>query len=262
MMRSLLTAATGMESQQLNIDTIANNLANVNTTAFKRSRANFHDLLYQTLKAPGQSSTVSTIVPEGIQIGAGVKLSSVGKLFSQGGARITERNLDLQIEGNGFFRIQRDDGNTLYSRDGHFVPDREGRLVTTDGFALVPNITIPENFEPGSFNVGIDGTVSVKVNNKSQDLGQILIANFNNPSGLSSIGRNFYLSTEASGDPIVGIPQQNGLGSISQGQLENSNVNIVEEMVNMITGQRAYELNAKVIQTADSILQITNNVIS
>jgi flagellar basal-body rod protein FlgG len=258
MMRSLMTAATGMEAQQVNIDTIANNLANVNTTAFKRSRANFHDLLYQTVRAPGQSSTTGVVVPSGIQIGAGSKLASVDKLFKEGSAIVTERNLDLAVEGDGFFRIQKDDGSIAYTRDGHFDKDNQGRLVTADGFPMVPEITIPQGAT--DFHVGMDGVVSVKVNGESQEVGQIQLANFINPAGLASSGRNLYSSTRASGEPIVGPANQNGVGRIAQNQLEASNVNIVEEMVNMITGQRAYETNSKVVTTGDQMLQATNQI--
>ncbi len=258
MMRSLMTAATGMEAQQTNIDTIANNLANVNTTAFKRSRANFHDLLYQTVRAPGQSSTTGVVVPSGIQIGAGSRLASVDKLFKEGSAIVTERNLDLAIEGDGFFRIQKDDGSIAYTRDGHFDKDNQGRLVTADGFPMVPEITIPQGAT--DFHVGMDGVVSVKVNGESQEVGQIQLANFINPAGLASSGRNLYSSTRASGEPIVGAANQNGVGRIAQNQLEASNVNIVEEMVNMITGQRAYEINSKVVTTGDQMLQATNQI--
>jgi flagellar basal-body rod protein FlgG len=259
MMRSLMTAATGMEAQQVNIDTIANNLANVNTTAFKRSRANFHDLLYQTLRAPGQSSTTGVVVPSGIQVGAGARLSSVDKLFSkEGSAIVTERNLDLAVQGDGFFRIQKDDGSVAYTRDGHFDKDNQGRLVTADGFPMVPEITIPQGAT--DFHVGLDGVVSVKVNGESQDVGQIQLATFINPAGLSSVGRNLYSATRASGEPVVGAANQNGVGSIAQNQLEASNVNIVEEMVNMITGQRAYEINSKVVTTGDQMLQATNQI--
>ncbi len=258
MMRSLLTAATGMESQQTNIDTIANNLANVNTNAFKRSRANFHDLLYQTVRAAGQSATTGTVVPSGIQIGAGSRLASVDKLFTEGGIKVTERNLDFMIEGQGFFRIQKDDGTIGYTRDGHLDKDNTGRLVTSDGFPLVPEITIPQNAT--DLNVGMDGIVTVKVDGETQELGQVQVATFINPAGLQSAGRNLYSPTRASGEPVVGNPNQGGVGRIAQYQLENSNVNIVEEMVNMITGQRAYEINSKVISTSDQMLQTTNNV--
>jgi len=260
MMRSLLTAATGMDAQQITIDTIANNLANVNTTAFKGSRANFHDLLYQTLKAPGQSATTGTVVPGGIQIGAGTRVSSVEKIFSEGGTRITDRPFDLQIEGEGFFRIQRDDGSMAYTRAGNFQLDAGGRLVSSSGFPLVPEIVVPQGVTHDKINVGLDGVVSIRVGEKSEVIGQLDLANFINPAGLDSIGHNLYGATEASGDPIIGRAFQDGFGRIAQGQLENSNVNIVEEMVNMITGQRAYEINSKVIQTGDQMLQQTNNI--
>ena len=258
MMRSLLTAATGMEAQQLNIDTISNNLANVNTTAFKRSRANFHDLLYQTLRAPGQSSTTGAVVPGGIQIGTGTKLSSVDKMFTEGAIQVTGNELDFMIEGDGFFRIQRDDGQIAYTRNGHFTKDNGGRIVTSDGFPLVPEIIVP----PGAQNlhVGYDGTVTVKIAGETQELGQILLADFINPTGLVSLGGNNYAPSRASGEPVVGPPNQNGIGRLGQSQLESSNVNIVEEMVNMITGQRAYEVNSKVIQTGDQMLQTTTNI--
>lgn len=258
MLRSLFTAATGMEAQQVNIDTIANNLANANTTSFKRSRASFHDLLYQTLRAPGQSSTAGTVVPGGIQIGSGARLASVDKLFTEGSIKITDRNLDLMIEGDGFFRVQKNDGSIGYTRDGHFTKDNTGRLVTSDGFPVVPEIIVPS--ESQDLNVGMDGVVTVKVGNETQEIGQVLLANFVNPVGLKSEGRNIYAPTEASGDPIVSSANQNGIGRIAQGQLESSNVNIVEEMVNMIAGQRAYEINSKVIQTGDQLLQTTNNI--
>ena len=258
MMRSLMTAATGMEAQQVNIDTIANNLANVNTTAFKRSRANFHDLLYQTLRAPGQSSTTGVVVPSGIQIGAGARLASVDKLFSAGSAIVTERNLDLAVEGDGFFRIQKDDGSIGYTRDGHFDKDNTGRLVTADGFPVVPEIVIPQGAT--DFHVGLDGVVTVKVNSETQEVGQIQLASFINPAGLASLGRNLFGATRASGEPVVGPANQNGVGRIAQNQLEASNVNIVEEMVNMITGQRAYEINSKVVTTGDQMLQSTNQI--
>jgi flagellar basal-body rod protein FlgG len=247
-----------MEAQQTNIDTIANNLANVNTTAFKRSRANFHDLLYQTLKAPGQSSTTGTVVPSGIQIGAGTKLSSVDKMFTEGPIKVTGNDFDFMIEGDGFFRIQRDDGSIVYSRDGHFSKDNGGRLVSADGFPVVPEIVVPQGAQ--NFNVGSDGVVTVKIAGETQEIGQILVADFINPAGLVSLGGNYYEPSRASGEPLVGVPSQNGLGRIGQAQLEGSNVNIVEEMVNMITGQRAYEVNSKVIQTGDQMLQTTTNI--
>jgi len=260
MMRALLTAATGMEAQQLTVDTIANNLANVNTTAFKRSRANFHDLLYQTVKAPGQSTTVGTVVPSGIQIGGGSEVSSVEKMFKEGGIIQTGKETDLMIQGEGFFRVQRDDGRVAYTRDGSFKWDSGGRLVTADGFPIVPEIAIPPGVAHNKFNVGLDGSVTVRVGEEVQEIGQIQLSNFINPAGLDSLGRNLYGATIASGEPVVGAANQDGIGSIAQRQLEASNVNVIEEMVNMITGQRAYELNSKVIQTGDQMLQQTNNI--
>jgi flagellar basal-body rod protein FlgG len=253
-----MTAATGMEAQQAHIDTIANNLANANTTAFKRSRASFQDLLYQTLRAPGQSATTGTVVPSGIQIGAGAKLSSVDKMFTRGPTQITGNDFDFMIEGDGFFRIQKDDGSIAYTRDGHLSKDNGGRLVTADGFPVIPEIIVPSGAQ--DFHVGFDGTVTVKIAGESQELGQIGVSDFINPTGLAAVGGNYYVPSRSSGEPIDGIANQNGLGRIAQRQLEGSNVDIVEEMVNMITGQRAYEINSKVIQTGDQMLQTTTNI--
>ncbi|MFW7377896.1 MAG: flagellar basal-body rod protein FlgG [Oligoflexus sp.] len=260
MMRSLYTAATGMEAQQITIDTISNNLANVNTTAFKRSRANFHDLLYQTLRAPGQTSSTGTMAPSGIQIGAGSRVSSVEKMFNEGAIRITNKTTDLMIEGEGFFRVQKDDGTIAFTRDGSFKIDNQGRLVTTEGFPLVPEVVVPERITHDKIHVTVDGTISARVGSEAEVLGQIQLANFVNPTGLDSLGRNLYGATPASGEPIVSTPNTQGFGRIGQGELEGSNVNIVEEMVNMISGQRAYEINSKVIQTGDQMLQQTNNI--
>lgn len=255
MMRLLYTAATGMEAMQQNIDVTSNNLANLNTNAFKKSRANFHDLIYQTLKAPGQNTTTGTVVPSGIQVGAGTRLSSVDKMFTTGAVKLTGNETDFMVEGQGFFRVQLEDGTTAYTRDGNFKWDNSGRLVTADGFPLVDEITRPQ----GATNlvVGMDGVVTVNVGSEKQDIGQIQLANFINPMGLASKGRNLYTATEASGEPVVGIANQNGMGAVYHTQLEAANVNIVEEMVNMISGQRAYEMNSKVIQTGDQMLQAT-----
>ena len=194
----------------------------------------------------------------GIQIGTGTKLSSVEKMFTEGAVHLTENKFDFMIEGDGFFRVQKDNGDTVYTRSGNFSKDNNGRLVSSDGFPLLPEITVPSDAK--DFHVGFDGTVTVKVNGETQEIGQILIADFVNPAGLVSVGGNNYSPSRASGDPITGTPNQNGFGKIAQGQLESSNVNIVEEMVNMITGQRAYEINSKVIQTGDQILQATTNI--
>lgn len=258
MIRSLLTAATGMEAQQLNIDTIANNLANVNTTGFKRSQANFHDLLYQTLRAPGQSATTGTVVPSGIQIGTGTKLSSVDKMFTEGAIQVTGNEFDFMVEGDGFFRVQRDDGSIAYTRAGHFSKDNNGRLVSADGYPLIPEIIVPQGSH--AFHVGYDGTVTVKIGEETKEIGQVLLADFVNPTGLVSLGGNYFEPSRSSGEPVVGIPNQNGMGRLGQAQLESSNVNIVEEMVSMITGQRAYEINSKMIQTGDQMLQTATNI--
>lgn len=260
MLRSLHTAATGMEAQKNTIDTIANNLANVNTTGFKRSRANFHDLLYQTIRAAGHNTTSGNVVPSGIQIGSGSKLSNIEKLFSQGSINITENPLDLMVEGEGFFRVMNDKGEINYTRDGSFRIDATGRVVTGQGFPLVPEIVIPENITKDRIHFNSDGVVSVRVGGNSEQIGQIQLANFVNPTGLDSLGKNLYGTTVASGEPVLSTPNTQGFGAIGQMHLESSNVNIVEEMVNMISGQRAYEINSKVIQTGDQMLQQTNNI--
>jgi flagellar basal-body rod protein FlgG len=257
-MRLLLTAATGMESQQQHVDVISNNLANLNTTAFKKSRANFHDLLYQTIRAPGQNTTTGTVVPSGIQIGSGSRLASVDKDFLTGSIKMTGNDTDFMVEGQGFFRVQMDDGSTAFTRDGNFKWDNAGRLVSADGFPLVDEIVRPQGAT--DLVVGLDGSVTVNVGGEKQEIGQIQLSNFINPAGLLSKGRNMYVATEASGEAITGIANQNGMGAIYHKQLEASNVNIVEEMVNMITGQRAYEMNSKVIQTGDQMLQSTVSI--
>lgn len=260
MLRSLQTAATGMEAQQQIIDTLSNNMANVNTTAFKKSRAQFNDLLYQNARAPGLSSQAGTIVPSGIQVGNGVRLVAVDKVFQEGAIKITGNDLDLMIKGRGFFRVQMPDGNVAYTRDGTFKRAPDGRVVTTDGLPLVPEITVPPNTL--ALKVGWDGTTTAQVQGEQEPraLGQIQIATFINPAGLNSRGGNLYTVSPASGEPIVGVPGENGTGQIGQGELEASNVNIVDEMVQMIVGQRAYELNSKVIKTGDEMLATTNQM--
>jgi flagellar basal-body rod protein FlgG len=260
MLRSLQTAATGMDAQQQLIDTLSNNMANVNTTAFKKSRANFNDLLYQNLRAPGLASQQGTIVPSGIQVGNGVRLVSVDKSFQEGAIKVTNNDLDLMVKGRGFFRIQMPDGNIAYTRDGTFKRSVDGRVVTSEGLPLVPEITVPPNTL--SLRIGVDGTASATVQGEAEPraLGQIQIASFINPAGLNSMGRNLYTVSPASGEPIVTVPGENGTGLIGQGELESSNVNIVDEMVQMIVGQRAYELNSKVIKTGDEMLATTNQM--
>ncbi len=260
MIRSLWTAASGMQAQTTNIDVIANNLSNVNTAGFKRSRAEFQDLLYETLRAPGLSSAGGGQVPTGIQIGHGTRTSATQKLFSQGEFHNTENQLDMAIEGNGFFQVIQPNGDIAYSRAGDFKIDSEGRIVTPDGFLMEPEITVP--IDAVSISIGLDGTVSVLQagQNEMTDVGNIQLARFVNPAGLESLGRNLYGSTDASGDAVTGTPGEDGYGTIAQGYLELSNVSVVDEMVNMITAQRAYEINGKAIQAADDMLQTANNL--
>ena len=260
MIRSLWTSATGMQAQELNIDVISNNLANVNTTGFKKSRAEFQDLLYESLRPAGAASSADTTIPTGVQLGHGARPSAVEKMFSQGDFQNTESELDWAIEGDGFFQIELPNGDTSYSRCGEFKLDADGRIVNADGFLLVPQFTVPN--DTVSITVGMDGTVSVIQADDPvpREIGTIQLARFVNPAGLRSLGKNLFAPTVGSGDEIVGTPGQDGFGTIAQGFLERSNVSVVDEMVNMITAQRAYETNSKVIQTADDMLQMANNL--
>ena len=260
MIRALWTAATGMSCQQLNIDVISNNLANVNTSGFKRSRADFQDLLYQNLRLVGSASASGSEVPTGIQIGQGVRPVAVQKIFLQGDYMQTQGELDLAIEGDGFFQIMQPNGEVAYTRTGAFKLDSEGKIVNSDGYPLEPELTIPT--DAITVSVGADGTVSVLQPGETDvsEVGTIELATFVNPAGLKSIGKNFYMPTSSSGDVTTGTAGEDGMGTIAQGYLEMSNVNVVEEMVNMITAQRAYEINSKAIQTADDMLQIANNL--
>ena len=260
MIRSLWTSATGMQSQALNLDVISNNLANVNTSGFKKSRAEFQDLLYETLLPAGTSSSQDTEIPAGIQLGHGTRPSTVLKIFSQGNMENTQNELDLAIEGDGFFQITLPSGETAYTRDGAFKLDSDGRIVNSDGFALEPEISIPS--DALSISVGLDGTVSVLQAGEStpSEIGTIELARFVNPAGLISMGKNLFITSEASGDEMTGTAGENGLGTLAQGFLEMSNVSVVDEMVNMITAQRSYESNSKAIQAADEMLQLANNV--
>jgi flagellar basal-body rod protein FlgG len=258
MIRALFTAASGMQAQQTNVDVIANNIANVNTSGFKRSRPDFQDLMYQTPVAPGTASTQNTQVPTGIQIGLGVKLVAVQKLFTQGDFQSTGNSLDMVIEGDGFFQVTKPDGTINYTRAGSFKLDKNGQIVTSDGYALEPAITIPANTT--SITVGNDGTVSVLQagNTTPVTVGNITIANFINPGGLMALGKNLFVNTDASGDATTGTPGLEGRGTINQGFLEMSNVNIVEELANLIIAQRAFEMNTKAVTTADQMLQNIN----
>lgn len=260
MIKSLTTAATGMQAQQTNMDVIANNLANVSTTGFKKSRAEFEDLMYQTVKEPGAASGLNAVSPTGVQIGLGVRTSSIQKDFDMGAGKITKNALDVQIEGPGFFPVQLPDGQIGYTRDGSFKKDPSGRITDRNGNALQPEIVIPGN--AAGVEISPSGQVSVLVGNSAvpQSIGQIEVVNFVNPAGLKSLGKNIFMPSGASGLPQQGQPGTNGLGQLAQGQLEASNVNIVDEMVNMITAQRAYETNSKVIQASDQMLQHLNQL--
>lgn len=259
MMRSLWTAASGMVGQQFNIDTIANNLANVNTTGFKKSRVDFQDLLYQTIRFPGSPVTLGAQIPTGIQVGHGVRTVATTRLFTQGTFRQTENPLDMVIEGDGFFQVLLPDGQIAYTRDGAFKLDSNGQIVNSDGFQLEPDIFIPE--DAIDVTIGADGTVTAtRPDGSTEFIGQIELARFINPAGLRSWGRNLMLESAASGPPIVGTPGLDGFGSLTQGFLEMSNVQVVEEMVDMITSQRAYEVSSKAIQASDEMLQIANNL--
>jgi flagellar basal-body rod protein FlgG len=260
MMRSLFTGATGMEAQKLNIDVIANNLANVNTAGFKRSRADFQDLLYQDVVEPGAASAEGLQVPSGIQVGLGVRAVAVQKIFSQGEFARTGNPMDLVIEGDGFFQVPKPDGEMAYTRSGAFKLDSEGRIVTSDGYPIEPAVTIPANAT--SVTVGTDGKVTVTQAGSSvpSEVGRLNLARFSNPAGLKAIGRNLFTATDSSGEAITSNPGVDGMGTVSQGFIEMSNVNVVEEMVNMIVSQRAYEINSKTVQASDEMLQVINNL--
>ena len=260
MIRSLWSAASGMRAQQMNIDNISNNLANVNTAGYKKSRVNFQDLMYETIKAAGTPNSQGSIAPNGIQIGNGARTASIQRLFTQGNFQQTDSPLDLLIEGDGFFQIALPDGSTAYTRDGSFMRDGDGRMVTADGFPLYPEIIIPA--EATKIIINNDGTVSVKLSgqNEPEEIATLELARFSNTAGLSSAGRNLFKTTIASGAPIIGNPAIEGFGTISQGQVEMSNVQVVEEMVNMITAQRAYEINSKTIQASDDMLRTVSTI--
>lgn len=261
MIRSMFTAATGMIAQQMNIDAIAHNLANVNTTGFKKSRVNFQDLLYETIKPAGSETQAGTTIPEGIQVGHGVRPSAIAKVFTSGAAIQTGNSLDMMIEGDGFFQVEMPDGTIAYTRDGSFKINQEGVIMTADGYPLTPGITIPTDAELVS--IGSDGTISARVpgDNTPQNLGTLQLVRFSNPAGLDArLGRNLLLETQASGPANAGEPGLDGVGTVAQGFLENSNVQVVEEILQMIIAQRAYEANSRVIQTSDDMLQTANNV--
>lgn len=260
MIRSLYTAATGMLGQQTQIDTTSNNIANVNTIGFKKQRAEFADLMYQTSEYAGTATSAATISPTGIEVGLGVRPTAITKMFSQGNFQETGNNLDIAITGNGFFQIELPDGTTGYSRNGSFKLDANGSVVNSDGYRLIPEITIPE--DATDISIGTDGIVSViqAGATEANQVGQIELTNFINPAGLHALGDNLLINTEASGDPINSNPGVNGLGDLRQGFVELSNVQLVVELTDLITGQRAYEASSKAIVTSDEMLQTVNQL--
>ena len=255
MIRSLFIAKTGLEAQQTNLDVISNNLANVSTSGFKRSRAVFEDLLYQNIRQPGAQSSQQNNLPSGLQIGTGVRTVATERIHTQGNPQLTGNSKDVMVNGSGFFPVLLPDGTQAYTRDGSFQTDQNGQLVTSSGFVVQPAITIPANAE--SITVGRDGTVSVKLPGTvaPTQVGSLQLATFINPAGLESRGENLYVETGASGNPNLNVPGTNGSGVLMQGYVESSNVNVVEEMVNMIQTHRAYEINSKAITTSDQMLQ-------
>src|SRR5271169_3276944 len=261
MIRALYSAASGMAAQQLNVDNIANNLANANTNAYKTRRAQFQDLLYQSIVQPGTAAGQQTVVPAGLQLGMGTRTSSNEIIFSRGNFSQTSNPLDVVIQGNGFFQVQQSNGQLAYTRDGSFQVDRNGNLVTGSGDPVLPQITIPTNAQ--AIHIATDGTVSYTLPGQTaaQLAGQMQLATFQNPAGLNNIGQNLYLPTDASGDAIVASPGgQEGIGTLLQGYTEQSNVSVVDEFVNLITAQRAYEANSKVVKAADEMYQDVNNI--
>ena len=260
MLRALYTAATGMQAQQVNIDTIANNIANVNTTGFKQGRAEFQDLLYQNMRPAGTASSASTTYPVGLELGLGTRPVATDRIYRQGDFRQTGNSLDVVIEGKGFFQVRLPSGELGYTRDGSFHVSAEGAVVTAAGNPLEPQITIPADAQ--EIVIGSDGTVSVTQAGQSaaQQVGTIQIASFQNPAGLSAAGGNLLMPTTASGTATTATPGENGLGHINQGFLEQSNVSVVEEMVNMIVAQRAYEVNSRAVKVADDMLAQINTL--
>ncbi|MBM4265691.1 MAG: flagellar basal-body rod protein FlgG [Deltaproteobacteria bacterium] len=261
MIRALFTAATGMEAQQLNIDVIANNLANVSTTGFKRSRADFQDLLYNTLREPGSAATGTTQFSTGIQVGLGAKPAAIQRVYLQGDFTQTANPLDVAVRGDGLFQITLPDGSLAYTRSGAFKLDSTGSFVTSDGDPITPAITIPAESE--AISIGTDGTVTVQIPGQTTptQIGQIQTVRFANPAGLRAEGRNLFTETETSGTPQLGTPGQEGFGELTQGFLESSNVSVVEELVAMITGQRAYEINSRAVSAADEMLRTSAAIV-
>ena len=259
MTSALWNSKTGLDAQQTRMTVISNNLANANTTGFKRDRAVFEDLIYQNVRQPGAQSSQDTQLPTGLQLGTGVRVVATEKLFTQGNVSQTDAPLDVAVQGRGFFEIQLPDGTSGYTRDGSFTLDAQGQIVNSSGYVLQPAISIPPNVT--SITIGVDGTVSTLTagDNAPTQVGNIQLVDFINETGLQPRGENLFLETASSGSPTPGTPGQNGLGTLIQGALETSNVNVVEELVNMIETQRTYEVNSRAIETADSMLQYVNN---
>jgi flagellar basal-body rod protein FlgG len=258
-MRSLNIAATGMLAQQRNVEVVSNNLANMNTTGYMRRRTEFHDLLYQNMRRVGStSSDDGSVVPSGVQIGLGVKLAAVYRIHEQGNLTATDNTLDMAIQGKGFFQVELPSGDTAYTRDGTFQLNADGEIVTHDGYSVLPGITVPNDAIDVTINQSGEVLVKVQGQVALQNVGQLQIATFANEAGLEAIGSNLLIETPASGAPAVSAPQEPGYGSILQGFLETSNVNAVEEITNLISAQRAYEMNSKVIQTADEMMATLN----
>ncbi|MDL5366667.1 flagellar basal-body rod protein FlgG [Xanthomonas sp. NCPPB 2654] len=259
MNQALWVAKTGLDAQQTRMSVVSNNLANTNTTGFKRDRASFEDLLYQQVRQPGGATSAQTQLPSGLQLGTGVRVVSTSKDFEQGNPQQTGRALDVMVNGRGFFEVQMPDGTSAYTRDGSFQINAQGELVTNSGYAIQPGIQVPEGAQ--SLTIGTDGTVSVQVAGTAAalEIGSLTLSDFINPSGLQAKGENLYAETAASGPAQNGTPGLNGLGTTVQASLEGSNVNVVEELVSMIETQRAYEMNAKAISTTDSMLGYLNN---
>lgn len=261
MIRSLDIGTTGMMAQQLNVDTISNNIANMTTTGYKRQKAAFRDLLYQNIDRPGStSSDAGTTLPTGLQLGLGVRTGSVYRIHSQGTFEVTENTLDVAISGDGFFQVDLPSGETAYTRDGAFQLNENGELVTLQGYTIAPGITVPEDALSIDINESGEVLVSLPDQSSTSNVGQIQLANFTNPAGLEAIGDNLLLETDASGSPSTGTPGADNFGSLLQGALEQSNVNVVEEITALISAQRAYEMNSNVISTSDEMLQTASQL--
>jgi len=263
MIRSLWTGTTGMNAQQVNLDVIANNLANVSTTGFKKSRADFQDLMYQIARVPGSPTSTDTESPTGVQIGLGVRPAAVQKLFTQGDLIQTGNALDIAIEGAGFLQVELPSGETAYTRAGALKRDSDGRVTTSDGYPITPGITIPDATREETITISETGVVSgiIGDDSNSTEFGTFEIVSFTNNGGLLAVGKNLFRDTDSSGTPQAGTPGDDGYGSLLQNFLEGSNVNIVEEMATLISTQRAYEINSKTIQTSDEMMQTTNNMV-